>query len=88
MEGLRLIATTRKNANVLQHLMGYFKKNISSSEKEELLNIIDNYRKGIVPLIVPITLINHYVGKYDEQYLMKQVYLNPHPIELMLSNHV
>jgi uncharacterized protein YbgA (DUF1722 family)/uncharacterized protein YbbK (DUF523 family) len=88
MEGLRLAATTKKHTNVLQHMAGYFKKLLSSDEKQELLDVITQYRKGLVPLIVPITLIKHYVRKYDEAYLAKQYYLNPHPLELMLRNHV
>jgi uncharacterized protein YbgA (DUF1722 family)/uncharacterized protein YbbK (DUF523 family) len=87
MEGLRLIATVKKNTNVLLHLAGYFKKRLSSDEKKELLEVIENYHKGYVPLIVPIVLINHYVRKFDEPYLKRQYYLNPHPIELMLRNH-
>ncbi len=88
MESLGLKTTPKKNANVLQHMMGYFKEQLSSDEKQELLEVIDLYRKEIIPLIVPITLINHYVRKYDQPYLKKQIYLNPHPLELQLRNHV
>jgi uncharacterized protein YbgA (DUF1722 family)/uncharacterized protein YbbK (DUF523 family) len=88
MEGLRLMATPRKNTNVLHHIMGYFKNQLSGDEKEELLELIGRYRRGLVPLIAPIILLNHYVRKYDQPYLKHQYYLNPHPIELMLRNHV
>jgi uncharacterized protein YbgA (DUF1722 family) len=88
MEGLRLIATTRKNRNVLDHIMGYFKKNLDEHEKKELRDIIARYHQGYIPLIVPVTLLNHYVLKYQQTYLANQYYLNPHPIELMLRNHV
>jgi uncharacterized protein YbgA (DUF1722 family)/uncharacterized protein YbbK (DUF523 family) len=88
MEAVRLRATVRKNTNVLQHLMGYFKKELSADEKQELLEVIDQYHRGYVPLIVPVTLIRHYVRKYDQPYLKLQVYLNPHPTELALRNHV
>jgi len=88
MEALRLKTTVKKNANVLQHMMGYFKKVLSSDEKQELLEIIDQYREQFVPLIVPITLMNHYVRKYDQPYLKDQYYLQPHPAELQLRNHV
>jgi uncharacterized protein YbgA (DUF1722 family)/uncharacterized protein YbbK (DUF523 family) len=87
MEGLRLAATTRKNTNVLLHVMGYFKKELSPGEKQELVGVIDHYRKGFLPLIAPVTLLNHNVKKYDEPYLKRQWYLNPHPVELMLRNH-
>jgi len=88
MESLTLRATTSKNSNVLLHGMGYFKKLLTGDEKAELLEIIGTYRKGCLPLIVPITLISHYARKYRDPYLLRQVYLNPHPIELMLRNHV
>ena len=87
MEALRLKTTLKKNVNVLQHMMGYFKKQLSGDEKQELLETIDRYREGYIPLIVPLTLIKHYVRKYDQPYLKQQVYLNPHPIELKLRNH-
>jgi uncharacterized protein YbgA (DUF1722 family) len=89
MEGLSLIATARKNTNVfLQHTIRYFKKQLQPDEKQELLEIIGNYQDGHIPLIIPITLLRHYVGKYDEPYLKQKHYLKPHPIELRLRNHV
>jgi uncharacterized protein YbgA (DUF1722 family)/uncharacterized protein YbbK (DUF523 family) len=87
MDAWRLKATSRKNSNVLEHMLGYFKKDLSFMEKQELLDIISNYRRGIIPLIVPVTLLAHYVRKYDKEYLKDQVYLNPHPLELQLRNH-
>ena len=88
MEALTLKTTTKKNINVLQHLMGYFKKQLTADEKQELLEVFEQYRQGFSPLIVPLTLINHYVRKYDQPYLKLQTYLNPHPVELMLRAHV
>jgi uncharacterized protein YbgA (DUF1722 family)/uncharacterized protein YbbK (DUF523 family) len=88
LEALRLKTTPKKNANVLQHCMGYFKEVLSADEKRELLEVIDRYRAELIPLIVPVTLVNHYVRKYDEPYLREQTYLNPHPVELRLRNHV
>jgi len=88
LEALTLKSTPKKNANVLQHMMGYFKKDLSADEKQELLEVIENYRTALIPLIVPITLINHYVRKYNQHYLKDQLYINPHPIELQLRNHV
>ncbi|MFP4168751.1 MAG: YbgA family protein [Desulfonatronovibrionaceae bacterium] len=85
---LSLKQTVKKNVNVLQHAAGYFKKDITGEEKKELQEIIDNYRQELLPLIVPVTLINHYVRKYEKTYLKDQVYLNPHPMELKLRNHV
>jgi uncharacterized protein YbgA (DUF1722 family)/uncharacterized protein YbbK (DUF523 family) len=88
MEALALKATVKKHTNVLQHMMGYFKKDLTADEKQELLEIIDSYRRELVPLVVPVTLINHYVRKYGQPYLRDQYYLSPHPIELKLRNHV
>jgi len=88
MEAVKSKTTIRRNANVLQHLMGYFKKQLTADEKKELLEIFEQYRRELVPLIVPITLINHYVRKYDQPYLKLQTYLNPHPMELKLRTHV
>ncbi len=88
MEALGLKSTPKKNVNVLQHMMGYFKKELSAAEKQELLEVLDQYKAGYLPLIVPVTLINHYVRKYDQPYLKEQLYLNPHPLELQLRNHV
>jgi uncharacterized protein YbgA (DUF1722 family)/uncharacterized protein YbbK (DUF523 family) len=85
---MQKIATVKKNTNVLQHVMGYFKKDLAADEKAELLEIIDMYHSELVPLIVPITLLNHFVRKYQPPYLLDQIYLNPHPMELMLRNHV
>jgi len=88
MQALSLKATVKKNVNVLQHMAGYFKKLLSKDEKEELREIIGQYHQEYVPLIVPITLFNHYIRKYDQKYLQKQFYLHPHPIELKLRNRV
>ncbi len=87
MEGIRLAATRGKHTNVLHHAMGYFKKQLSGAEKAELIELIELYHSGHVPLIAPVVLLNHYVRKYDQEYLAMQYYLNPHPKELMLRNH-
>ncbi len=81
-------ATVKKVTDVLQHMVGFFKKQLSPDEKAELLETIEAYRASLVPLIVPLTLIKHYVRKYEVAYLARQVYLSPYPAELMLRNHV
>lgn len=88
MEALALKATVKKHTNVLQHMMGYFKKELTPDEKRELLEVFGHFTSGLVPLVVPLTLINHYVRKYAQPYLRQQVYLNPHPVELKLRTHV
>ncbi|WP_319584435.1 DUF523 and DUF1722 domain-containing protein [uncultured Pseudodesulfovibrio sp.] len=84
---MALKPTVRKNVDVLMHILGYFKKLLSPDEKAECLELIEHYRNEIVPLIVPVTLFNHYVRKYDVPYLRDQYYLNPHPLDLKLRNH-
>jgi uncharacterized protein YbgA (DUF1722 family)/uncharacterized protein YbbK (DUF523 family) len=86
LEALKLKTTVKKNSNVLMHILGYFKKQLSPDEKQEMLQIIADYRNESVPLIVPVTMLNHYVRKYDQIYLKAQTYLNPHPLELKLRN--
>lgn len=87
MSALKQAATVSKITNVLQHLMGYFKENLSADEKRELVEVLAAYHAEQVPLIVPVALLNHYVRKYDEPYLHLQYFLNPHPLELKLRNH-
>lgn len=88
MKTLALLATPRKNTNVLQHIAGYFKKELTKEEKVELQGVIGDYHARLVPLVVPVTLLRHYVKKFGQEYLLRQVYLSPTPTELMLRNHV
>jgi uncharacterized protein YbgA (DUF1722 family)/uncharacterized protein YbbK (DUF523 family) len=81
-------ATARKHTNVLSHLAGYFKKQLDEKDKNELYATIEDYRRGLLPLIVPLTLIKHHLNKFEVPYVQDQVYLHPHPKELMLLNHV
>jgi uncharacterized protein YbgA (DUF1722 family) len=69
-------------------MAGYFKKRLDPRSRAELQELITDYRSGLVPLIAPITLIRHYVSAFEVAYLKDQVYLMPHPKELMLRNHV
>ena len=79
MSAMKKIATVKKNANILQYMLGYFKKQLDGASRAELLAHIEDYRRGLVPLVVPLTLIRHYVRVLDIEYLRDQVYLNPHP---------
>jgi len=88
MEGLGKHATVKTHVNVLQHVLGYFSEKLEAPERVELLGVIEDYRKRLTPLIVPLTLVRHYVAKFDVPYIREQVYLQPHPKELMLRNHV
>lgn len=88
LQALSRKSTARKNTNVLQHMLGYFKQILPDAERKELLDLITRYHKGQLPLIVPMTLFGHHVRKYDVAYLARQTYMNPHPAELALRNHV
>jgi uncharacterized protein YbgA (DUF1722 family) len=88
MAALSRIATRGRNANVLQHAAGHLKRLLESPDRRELAELIHDYRNGLVPLVVPITLIRHHVRRLDVAYLTGQLYLEPHPRELMLRNHV
>jgi len=88
MTGLAHRASTRKQVNVLQHIMGHFSDRLTAAERQELVETIADYHRYLVPLIVPLTLIRHYVRKFQVPYITDQLYLQPHPKELMLRNHV
>ncbi|UCE67036.1 MAG: DUF523 and DUF1722 domain-containing protein [Candidatus Zixiibacteriota bacterium] len=88
MQALSVKSSARKNVNVLHHIMGFLKPHLGAHARADIIKIIENYRNGLVPLIVPLTLIKHYVKLFDIEYIKDQVYLNPHPEELMLRNHV
>jgi uncharacterized protein YbgA (DUF1722 family)/uncharacterized protein YbbK (DUF523 family) len=88
MAALSVKATVRKHVNVLHHLVGHFTIRLDAAEKAELLGVIDDYHRGLVPLVVPMTLVKHYVARFEVPYVRGQVYLNPHPKELMLRNRV
>lgn len=88
MEALKVKATVKKHVNVLQHLAGHLKTVLSADERAELQESITDYHRLLTPLTVPLTLIKHYVRTRSVPYLADQVYLNPHPKELMLRNHV
>jgi len=88
MAALKEMATPGRHANVLQHMMGYVSDHLDAASKAEMLAAIEDYRGELVPLIVPMTLIRHHVRVHDVTYLATQLYLQPHPKELMLRNHV
>jgi uncharacterized protein YbgA (DUF1722 family) len=87
MKAMAFHATVSKNTNVLLHVLGYFKRDLSSEEKAGLVGIIEEYRAGNVPLLAPLAMLRHYAGRLGRRYLAEQVYLNPSPAELFLRNH-
>lgn len=88
MQALSKLATPGRNTNVLQHMAGYVRKQLDAESRTELGELIEEYRQGLVPLVVPLTLLRHHVRRLEVEYLADQVYLEPHPKELMLRNHV
>lgn len=88
LQGLSKLATTRKHCNVLQHIQGYFRRSAAPDDRRELAGLVEDFRRGLVPLVVPVTLVRHLVRVHGAAYLRGQTYLEPHPRELMLRNHV
>jgi uncharacterized protein YbgA (DUF1722 family)/uncharacterized protein YbbK (DUF523 family) len=88
MAALRVMATPRRHVNVLMHMAGYLRRTVDEDSRRELRQVIEDYGAGLVPLVVPLTLLQHHVRRTGEPYLSGQVYLSPHPKELMLRNHV
>ena len=84
MTALKINATRKNHTSTLQHIQGYFKKHLNPAQKAELAETIMKYRQGLVPLLVPITLINHYLREFPTPYIEEQVYLTPHPEALKL----
>ncbi len=87
MEALKVKSTVRKHVNVLQHLVGHLKKHISGPQRTELQDVIADYHRGHSPLKAPLTLISHYVREHTIDYLADQVYLQPHPKQIILKNY-
>jgi uncharacterized protein YbgA (DUF1722 family)/uncharacterized protein YbbK (DUF523 family) len=88
MQALAVHATEKSHTNALDHMMGFFSDQLTAAERQELAQLISEFRRRLLPLIVPLTLMLHYVNKYRIDYLQQQVYLQPHPKELTVRNHV
>jgi uncharacterized protein YbgA (DUF1722 family) len=82
------MATPKRHVNVLQHILGYMSDRLDGDARRELIELLDDYGRGMLPLVVPLTLVRHYVRRLQIPYLQAQTYLEPHPKELMLRNHV
>ena len=86
MTGLKQPATRKRHTNVLMHVMGFFKNQLSGDDKQEMLELLEAYRIGQLPLIVPITMLKHHLRRFPHPYIEQQYYMNPYPEELMLRN--
>ena len=88
MAALKKTASRGTPTNVLQHLSGYLKRDLGTQDKQELQRLIDQYREGVVPLVVPMTLLKHHFRRHPDRYVATQVYLQPHPEDLSLRNGI
>jgi uncharacterized protein YbgA (DUF1722 family) len=86
MEVLKVHASRKRHVNVLQHMLGYLRKQLDAANRADLVAVIDDYRRGLVPLVVPMRLLQHYFRRNPHPWISRQVYMNPHPRELMLRN--
>ena len=88
MKALKRPARPRQHVNVLEHLLGFLKEHLDKSDREEMAETIAQYREGLLPLIVPITLVRHHFRRHPDPYIQRQYYLSPHPKELMLRDSI
>lgn len=88
MQTLARVSTPGRHADVMLHMLGHLKRSIDAADRDELIASIDDHRRGLLPIVVPMTLIRHHVRRHGIEYLLRQVYLDPHPRELSLRNHV
>jgi uncharacterized protein YbgA (DUF1722 family)/uncharacterized protein YbbK (DUF523 family) len=84
MEALSRASTVKKNVNVMQHIMGYFRRHLGDAERAEVRAAIEEYRRGLVPPVVPLTLLSHYARLHDINTLRNQVYLSPQRAQYMM----
>ncbi len=87
MQAMRTPATVKKHTNILQHMYGFLRARLEEPDKRELMDVIEQFHQGLVPLIVPVTLLRHHARRCQADYLLAQYYLQPHPLELKLRNH-
>ncbi len=88
MQLLKIVVSRKNHVNVLQHIQGYLKKELTPDDKAELCELIERYRQGEVPLVVPLTLLKHHFRKAPDPYIEDSYYLSPYPQELQLINQL
>jgi uncharacterized protein YbgA (DUF1722 family)/uncharacterized protein YbbK (DUF523 family) len=86
MDVLKAPASRKRHVNVLQHVLGYLRKHVDATRRADLVDVIDDYGRGMVPLVVPVTLLQHHFRSNPHPWISRQVYMNPHPRDLMLRN--
>lgn len=85
---LKKPANRKNHTNVLKHIQGYLKRDLESDDRQEMAAVIEDYRLGRLPIIVPITLLRHHFRKCPNDYIDRSFYMRPHPSELMLQNQL
>ncbi len=88
MKTLKKVVSRKNHVNVLQHIQGYLKKELSADDKAELCELVERYRQGEIPLIVPLTLLKHHFRKTPDPYIEDSYYMSPYPQELRLTNEL
>lgn len=88
MTALKRRATRKSHTNAMMHILGYVKKSVAGKERNQLLTLIEEYRRGMVPLIAPMTMLRHFIENHGNPYIQKQAYLMPHPDQLGLRNQI
>ena len=86
MTALKRRATRGRHANVLEHLFGFVSRHLDAADRAEMVDVLADYRAGLLPRLVPVTLLKHHFRRHPNPYVERQVYLDPHPKELMLRN--
>jgi len=88
MQALKKPATRGTHCNVLLHLSGYLKDALGAEDRREMRHLIDQYRAGVIPLVVPLTLLKHHFRRHPDHYVARQAYMQPHPETLSLRNGI
>ena len=81
-------ASVKRQTAVLERILGYLKTKLDPGEKRDLLEAMQDFRQGLVPLVAPLTLVRHCVRRFGVDYVAAQTYLQPHPKELMLRARI
>ena len=87
MQALEKLPSVGRNTDALHHAAGHLKKILDVDSRKELSLAILDYKRGVLPLIVPVTLLKHHIRRNNIELLKNQTFLEPHPKELVLRNH-
>jgi uncharacterized protein YbgA (DUF1722 family) len=88
MEAVAVKATPARHAKAMRGLAACLRGHLTAPEGARVVGLIEQYRSGLIPLVVPLTLLAFFSELHEVPSLAGQTYLHPHPGELMLRNHV